>query len=107
MSISESISTTKDNLTKLFHEYPSVTFAVNIIKYSSNKYFQADELVLFFLQLDQHMNAMEFVEILLKDNEMNSEKEQAEKLKTCFDLLKKYSYLANNHVKLISLTKTF
>ncbi|CAF5093202.1 unnamed protein product, partial [Rotaria sp. Silwood1] len=60
------------------------------------KYIQADELVLLFLQLDQHLNAIQFVEQLIQEKGTNCEKEEAEKLQTCFDLLKKYSYLASD-----------
>lgn len=95
VSISQTISPMKEFLTKLFHEYPSVKFAVDIIRTTSNQYFQADEIVLFFLQLDQHLNAIQFVEKLLEEKGSNCEKHEADKLKTCFDLLKKYSYLAN------------
>ena len=88
----------KDFLTKLFNQYPSVKFAVDIINYIPIKYLQADELVLLFLQLDQHLNAIQFVEQLIQEKGANCEKEEAEKLQTCFDLLKKYSYLAVNKV---------
>ena len=88
----------KDFLSKLFNQYPSVKFAVDIINYSPIKYFQADELVLAFLQLDQHLNAIQFVEQLIEEKGHNCEKEEAEKLHTCFDLLKKYSYLVDDKV---------
>jgi hypothetical protein len=88
----------KDLLTKLFNQYPSVKFAVDIINYGSIKYLQADELVLLFLQLDQHLNAIQFVEQLIQAKGTNCEKEEAEKLQTCFDILKKYSYLVDDKV---------
>jgi len=88
----------KDLLIKLFNQYPSVKFAVDIINYASTKYFNADELVLLFLQLDQHLNAIQFVEQLIQAKGTNCEKEEAEKLQTCFDILKKYSYLVDDKV---------
>lgn len=88
----------KDFLMKLFNQYPSVKFAVDMINYSSIQYFQADELVLAFLQLDQHLNAIQFIEQLIEERGKNCEKEEAEKLQTCFDLLKKYSYLVDDKV---------
>lgn len=97
-SVADSISSMKDFLMKLFNQYPSVKFAVDIINYSSIKYFQADELVLAFLQLDQHLNAIQFVEQLIEEKGNHCEKEEAEKLHTCFDLLKKYSYLVDDKV---------
>ncbi|CAF1013438.1 unnamed protein product [Rotaria sordida] len=94
ISIDESIPSMQDLLTKLFNQYPSIKFAVDIVNYAPKKYLQADELVLLFLQLDQHVNAIQFVEQLIQEKGTNCEKEEAEKLQTCFDLLKKYSYLA-------------
>lgn len=94
-SISDSIPDMKDFLIKLFNQYSSIRFAVDIVNYSSIKYLQADELVLLFLQLDQHINAIQFVEQLLEEKGSHCEKEEAEKLQTCFDLLKKYSYLVD------------
>jgi hypothetical protein len=98
ISISDSISPMKDFLTRLFNEYPSIKFAVDIVSYPTKKYLQADELVLFFLQLDQHLNAIQFVEQLIQEKGPDCEKEEAEKLQTCFDLLKKYSYLVDDKV---------
>jgi len=97
ISVADSIPSMKDFLTKLFNQYPSVKFAVDIIKYASTKYLQADELVLFFLQLDQHLNAIQFVEQLMEEKQTMSEAE-TEKLRRCFDILKKYSYLADDKV---------
>jgi hypothetical protein len=88
----------KDFLINLFNQYPSVKFAVDIINYLPKKYLQADELVLLFLQLDQHLNAIQFVEQLIQEKGADCEKEEAEKLQTCFDLLKKYSYLVDDKV---------
>jgi hypothetical protein len=88
----------KDLLTRLFNQYSSVKFAVDIMNYIKTKYFLADELVLLFLQLDQHVNAIQFVEQLIQEKGTNFEKEEAEKLHTCFDLLKKYSYLVDDKV---------
>ncbi len=98
ISVSDSILSMKDLLIKLFNQYPSVKFAVDIINYASTKYFNADELVLLFLQLDQHLNAIQFVEQLIQAKGTNCEKEEAEKLQTCFDILKKYSYLVDDKV---------
>jgi hypothetical protein len=88
----------KELLIKLFNQYPSIKFAVDIINYASRKYFHADELVLLFLQLDQHLNAIQFVEQLIQEKGTHYEKEEAEKLQTCFDILKKYSYLMEDKV---------
>lgn len=46
--------------------------------------------------MDQHFNGIQFVERLIEDKGPTCEKEEAEKLKTCFDLLKKYSYLVDD-----------
>ncbi len=97
ISVADSIPCMKDFLTKLFNQYPSVKFAVDIIKYGSTRCLQADELVLFFLQLDQHLNAIQFVEQLMQEKQTMSEAE-TEKLQRCFDILKKYSYLADDKV---------
>ncbi|CAF3689467.1 unnamed protein product [Rotaria sp. Silwood1] len=96
ISVADSIPSMQDLLIKLFNQYPSVKFAVDIVNYAPKKYIQADELVLLFLQLDQHLNAIQFVEQLIQEKGTNCEKEEAEKLQTCFDLLKKYSYLASD-----------
>ncbi len=98
ISISHSIDSTKDLLIKLFNQYPSVKFAIDITKYASIKYLHGDELVLLFLQLDQYLNAVQFVEQLIQEKGANYEKEEAEKLQTCFDILKKYSYLVDEKV---------
>lgn len=98
ISVSDSMPSMRDLLTQLFNEYPSVKFAVDIVNYPPEKYLQADEIVLLFLQLDQHVNAIQFVEQLIKEKGENCEKQEAEKLQTCFDLLKKYSYLAGDKV---------
>lgn len=103
ISVSDSIESMKDFLIKLFNQYPSVKFAVDIINYASIKYFHADELVLLFLQLDQHLNAIQFVEQLMEEQNESSTKEEAEKLQTCFDILKKYSYLIDDKVYFIIL----
>ncbi|CAF3312584.1 unnamed protein product [Rotaria socialis] len=95
-SVANLIPSLPDLLTKLFDQYPSVKFAVDIVNYTPEKYLQADELVLLFLQLDQHVNAIQFVEQLIQEKGKNCEKQEAEKLQTCFDLLKKYSYLADD-----------
>lgn len=87
-----------DLLIKLFNEYPSVKFAVDIVNYAQIKYLPVDEIVLLFLQLDQHVNAIQFVEQLIQEKGNSYEKQEAEKLQTCFDLLKKYSYLADDKV---------
>ena len=97
-SIADAIPDMKEFLIKLFNQYPSIRFAVDIVNYSSIKCLQADELVLFFLQLDQHINAIQFVEQLIEEKGSKCEKEEAEKLQTCFDLLKKYSYLVDEKV---------
>lgn len=98
ISVCDSIVSMKDLLIKLFNQYPSVKFAVDIINYASIKYFHADELVLLFLQLDQYLNAVQFVEQLMEEKGSNCEKKEAEKLQTCFDILKKYSYLMDEKV---------
>ena len=106
LSVANLIPSMKDLLTKLFNEYPCVKFAVDIINYTSMRYLQADELVLLFLQLDQHLNAIQFVEQLIQEKGANYEKQEIEKLQTCFDLLKKYSYLVNDEVR-FSIQKSF
>ena len=88
----------KEFLLKLFHQYPSVKFAVDLMSYGSEKYFQIDELVLLFLQLDQHLHAIEFIDQLVEEKHSNFDKEEAEKLQICSDILKKYSYLADEKV---------
>lgn len=98
MSVSKSISSMREFITKLFNEYPSVQFAVDIINYAPTRYIQTDELVLLFLQLDQHLSAIQFVEQLIQEKGTTCEKQEAEKLQTCFDLLKKYSYLVDDKV---------
>ena len=97
-SVSGSISSMKDLLSQLFHRFPSVKFAVDLMNYIPVKHFQADELVLFFLHLDQHRNAIQFVEQLMHSEGAQSGKEEANKLQTCFDLLRKYSYLVDDKV---------
>lgn len=99
LSLNEPVASTKESLTKLFNLNPSVDFALNIMKSSSTKYFQADEIVLLFLQVDQHLNGIRFVEELMNEPEFSSEKEQIDKLKTSFDLLKKYSFLVEEKVR--------
>jgi hypothetical protein len=79
-------------LIKLFNQYPSVKFAVDINNYIPLKHFQADELVLLFLRIDQHVNAIQLVEQLIQDKGANCKKEEIDKLQTCLDLLNKYSY---------------
>lgn len=98
LSLSDTVASKKDFLTKLFNQYSSVKFAVDIVNYASIKYLQADELVLLFLQLDQHLNAIHFVEQLIHEKGANCEREEADKLQTCFDILKKYSYLVDEKV---------
>ena len=88
----------KEFLMRLFNQYPTIRFAVDIVKYSSIKHLQADELVLLFLQLDQHIHAIQFVEQLIDEKGTNCDKGEADKLQTCFDLLKKYSYLVDEKV---------
>ncbi|CAF1348353.1 unnamed protein product [Adineta ricciae] len=90
-----SIPNMKDTLTELFHQHPSIKFAIDIVKNASMTYLQGDELVLLFLQLDQHFNAIQFVEQLMQEKEVVCEIEK-EKLQRCFDILKKYSYLAED-----------
>ncbi|CAF0760088.1 unnamed protein product [Adineta steineri] len=85
----------KDTIIQLFNQYPSVKFAVDIVKTAPNGYLQADEIVLLFLQLDQHLNAMQFVEQLMQEKDTMC-KTETDKLQTCFDILKKYSHLADN-----------
>ncbi|UJR30025.1 hypothetical protein I4U23_017570 [Adineta vaga] len=92
----DSIPNMKDVLIKLFNQHPSIKFGVDIVKHASTKYLQADELVLLFLQLDQHINAIQFVEQLMEEKDSTCECEK-EKLQRCFDILKKYSYLADKN----------
>ena len=88
----------KDLLSQLFHRCPSVKFALDLMNYFPVKHFQADELVLFFLQLDQHLNAIQFVEQLMQREGTRSGEDEANKLQTSFDLLRKYSYLVDGKV---------
>ncbi|CAF1130451.1 unnamed protein product [Adineta ricciae] len=90
-----SIPNMKDTLTELFHQHPSIKFAIDIVKNAPMTYLQGDELVLLFLQLDQHFNAIQFVEQLMQEKEVVCEIEK-EKLQRCFDILQKYSYLAED-----------
>lgn len=96
----------KDLLLKLFTHYPSVKFAVDLMTNPSMKCFQADELVLLFLEFDQHFNAILFIDQLIQLNQSNSNKDdEREKLQICSDILKKYSYLADEKVCLFFLNK--
>jgi hypothetical protein len=99
LSASDSIVSMKELLVTLFHRHPSVNFAVDIVTHASNRYVQVDELVLLFLELDQHAEAVEFVERLMNDRAARCHTEDAVKLKLSYDLLKKYSYLADEQVK--------
>jgi len=62
------------------------------------KYFQIDEIVLLFLEFDQHFNAILFIDQLIEQNQSNSNKNECDKLRICSDILKKYSYLADEKV---------
>lgn len=106
ISVADALPNVKDVLIKLFQQYPSVRFGVDIVKNASTTHIQADELVLLFLQLDQHLSAVQLVEHLLHNNETTCEMEK-QKLHRCFDILKKYAYLADDKVSTSSPSPLF
>ncbi|CAF1121622.1 unnamed protein product [Didymodactylos carnosus] len=96
-----------EQILKLFNLYPSVKFAVDMMNMKSNM-FNAEELVLLFIQTDKHWNAIKFLQALIeqqkhiiqtetnKENHTKNE-EYLVKLKKSFEMLKKWSYLADDN----------